>query len=288
MNSIKAHQERLAAISIQRKYRDYKKKHKAATTIQTFAYLWRDQQCYNKNQIIKAVKAVNANERCPIGFERFRAKDIVITDCLHVFNKKDLAKWVKNSASCPTCRDVIQPFMSSESRLLNAASCGNTVTLQKLLSRGVDSQYRDEYGNTALYLAIKNSHVECARLLLNPDYRADLSNKNNDGDTPIHLAVRKGHLGIVRVLIDANVNLKTKNNCDETPFSSSIFTNNDAISEALIEAGADINMRIGNNWRPIHEAAYNGRTQLVQLLINRGGLFRTCNYFKSDTSSLGI
>ena len=312
MNNIS--EQKIATTNIQRTYRGYKSRqliknqHKAAVTIQT-AYLCH-QQDYNKDQIIKAVKAVNANETCPISFEPIRAKNIFITDCLHIFDKGALAQWVKESASCPTCRDAVQPFMSSESRLLNAASFGDTFTLQKLLSRGVNSQYIDKCGNTALHLAIKNRHVKCAqlllnykadlnmknddgetaldlaikngciettRLLLNPDYRADLNNKNNDGDTPIHLAVREGHLDIVRILIDANISLNTKNNRDETPFYSSIFTNNDAISEALIDAGADINMGTANKWRPIHEAAYNGKAQLVQLLINRGGYLERVN-----------
>jgi ankyrin repeat protein len=68
-----------------------------------------------------------------------------------------------------------------------------------LLATGVDSNYFDVNGRTALWYAASRGHVECATALL--DAKADVNKADNNGYTPLHLASINGHLTCVQVCL---------------------------------------------------------------------------------------
>jgi len=95
--------------------------------------------------------------------------------------------------------------------VLALATKSNSVTIVKLLVRaGIDVNHRDEQGETALHVAARFGHVECACALLDATsgQKADIDiPENTFGWTPLFIASVDGHLPIVELLIDAHADL---------------------------------------------------------------------------------
>lgn len=113
---------------------------------------------------------------------------------------------------CLFCLVVASPARANRaSRLIIAASRGQTTTIGILLSRGADVNEQDIYGNTALAFAAGNGHTATVMLLL--DNGADANIKNKYGETALMVAARNAHIEIVRALLDkgARVNASSDN-----------------------------------------------------------------------------
>ena len=66
------------------------------------------------------------------------------------------------------------------------------------LEHGADVNWANEEGETVLYDACKNGHVDAARLLL--DKGADASRVTKKGTTPLAIAKRQQHYAVVALL----------------------------------------------------------------------------------------
>ncbi|KAI9754694.1 MAG: methyltransferase protein [Chaenotheca gracillima] len=86
------------------------------------------------------------------------------------------------------------------------------VAIVKLLvDAGVDIDYQDEHGETALHIAARFGHEECARILLDGTAEQQANPELMEKDfawTPLFVAAVDGHLGIVEILIEAGVELE--------------------------------------------------------------------------------
>lgn len=95
------------------------------------------------------------------------------------------------------------------SAVLALATKSNFTHIVKLLvDAGVDINWQDKTGETALHIAARFGHVECARLLLEgtADQKADIElTEKLFSWTPLHVACVDGHLPVVKLLIDAGV-----------------------------------------------------------------------------------
>ncbi|KPI38521.1 Glycerophosphodiester phosphodiesterase GDE1 [Cyphellophora attinorum] len=81
-----------------------------------------------------------------------------------------------------------------------------------LVAAGVDINFQDESGETALHVAARYGHTDCARLLVAGSQAqiADLELRENTYSwTPLFIACIDGHLPVVELLIDANADLDT-------------------------------------------------------------------------------
>lgn len=96
-----------------------------------------------------------------------------------------------------------------------AAYFGVKVVTWQLLEQGADVNAAAQNGETPLYWALSNGHLEVSRLLL--DNGADVKTVAQDGETLLHLASRRGLPEFVWLLLEynADVNATTKNG--ETP-----------------------------------------------------------------------
>ena len=102
--------------------------------------------------------------------------------------------------------------ISKSGEVLALATKANFVVIVKLLvEAGVDLNYQDDQGETALHVAARFGHTECAKALLDGSHRqrADTElGENAFGWTPLFIACVDGHLGIVELLIAAEVDLE--------------------------------------------------------------------------------
>lgn len=101
---------------------------------------------------------------------------------------------------------------SKSAAVLAIATKANFFDIVRLLVQaGVDINYQDEQGDTALHVAARFGHVDCARLLLEGSelQKADMELcEKTYGWTPLFIACVDGHLPIVNLLIEAGADLE--------------------------------------------------------------------------------
>lgn len=109
-------------------------------------------------------------------------------------------------------RIMIRKQVSKSSAVLALATKANFIDIvQLLLDAGVDINYQDEQGETALHVAARFGHSECAQILLdgNDDQKADTElAENTYGWTPLFIACVDGCLSVAKQLIEAGADLE--------------------------------------------------------------------------------
>ncbi|KAL8994364.1 MAG: hypothetical protein Q9169_005651 [Polycauliona sp. 2 TL-2023] len=106
---------------------------------------------------------------------------------------------------------AVRKHMSRSGEILALATKSNFVAIVQLLAEaGVDLDYQDDQGETALHLAARFGHTECAKVLLKGSDTQRLNMELAEhvfGWTPLFIASVEGHLSIVELLVDAHVDL---------------------------------------------------------------------------------
>ncbi|KAK4691943.1 glycerophosphodiester phosphodiesterase, partial [Lecanoromycetidae sp. Uapishka_2] len=106
---------------------------------------------------------------------------------------------------------AVRKHMSKSGEVLALAVKASFVVIVRLLvEAGVDLDYQDDQGETALHVASRFGHTECASILLegSESQRADTEiGENTFGWTPLFIACVDGRIGIVQLLIAAKVDL---------------------------------------------------------------------------------
>lgn len=93
--------------------------------------------------------------------------------------------------------------------LAMATKANYTVIVEMLVGAGVDINWRDETGETALHVAARFGHHECAEVILRGSEagKADMEIvENSYAWTPLHVAAVDGHLSVAKLLIGAGAN----------------------------------------------------------------------------------
>ena len=106
----------------------------------------------------------------------------------------------------------IHKHRSKSSEVLALATKENFVQIVKLLvAAGVDLDYQDDQGETALHVAAGFGHVDCAKTLLDGSNNQKASTEkaeNSFGWTPLFIACVDGQIGIVELLASAGADLE--------------------------------------------------------------------------------
>ncbi|KAK0747691.1 Glycerophosphoryl diester phosphodiesterase family-domain-containing protein [Apiosordaria backusii] len=97
--------------------------------------------------------------------------------------------------------------ISKSSAVLAIATKANFKHIvEMLVDAGVDINWQDKTGETALHIAARFGHDECARVLLKgtADQKADFElTEKAFAWTPLHIAAVDGHLSVVKLLVEA-------------------------------------------------------------------------------------
>lgn len=97
-----------------------------------------------------------------------------------------------------------------------------------------------------------------------------------NGFRPLGYAAFFGHLELLRVLVasGAAVEAVSENPMQVRPLHSAVAHRDPLLAPrlaaALLEAGADPDVRQEGGCTPLHEAAYNGNVELIELLLEHG------------------
>ncbi|KAK3397257.1 Glycerophosphoryl diester phosphodiesterase family-domain-containing protein [Sordaria brevicollis] len=127
--------------------------------------------------------------------------------------------------------------ISKSSAVLALATKANSKDIVELLvNAGVDINWQDNSGETALHVAARFGHDECARVLLKGTEQQKVNlelTEKNFAWTPLHIAAVDGHLGVAQLLVDA---------------------------------GADVDKLDSSGWTAKEHAALRGHLEIARLL----------------------
>lgn len=106
---------------------------------------------------------------------------------------------------------AVRKHMSKSGEVLALAVKADFIVIVKLLvEAGVDLDYQDDQGETALHVAARFGHTECASILLegSDTQHADTEiGENTFGWTPLFIACVDGRMSIVELFVAAKVDL---------------------------------------------------------------------------------
>jgi len=114
-------------------------------------------------------------------------------------------------------------------------------TVNELIVFGVDVNWKNSLGQTALKVAVIARRSGCVRLLL--DAGADPTLADNDGYAPIHAAAANGDIEVATMLIEAGVDVNTPlvypaDDEGDTALNSASYAGHYDLARVLVERGA--------------------------------------------------
>lgn len=133
--------------------------------------------------------------------------------------------------------------ISKSSAVLALATKSNFTNIVRLLvNAGVDINWQDEMGETALHVAARFGHAECAKILLDgtlyQKVDVELTEKTFSW-TPLHVACVDGHLSIVELLLEAGADISKPDASGWTGREHAALRGHMAIAKLLAEEGPD-------------------------------------------------
>lgn len=127
--------------------------------------------------------------------------------------------------------------ISKSSAVLAIATKANFKLIVKMLvDAGVDINWQDNVGDTALHIAARFGHDECARVLLKgtEQQKANLGlTENSYAWTPLHIAAVDGHLSVAQLLVDAGADVDKPDSSGWTAKEHAALRGHLAISRLL-------------------------------------------------------
>ena len=145
-------------------------------------------------------------------------------------------------------------------------------TLQWLVHSGANFKaYHHPNGQNPLHVAARKGHLMITRFLVSNGVNA--KSRDIHGVLPIHYAARYGHTEIMKELENlgsAAVDLYGRNILHHAAMSGSADTVDVALT-MIRGCGADPNAIDIDAWTPLHWAARQGSTNVIQKLLDAGG-----------------
>lgn len=128
---------------------------------------------------------------------------------------------------------------------------------------------QDINGCTVIHYASKYGYVNCLKLLIS--YGANIAMKNNDKQSPLHFAAKYGrYASCLQILNSENFknHLNEKDSNGMTPLHLAAKNGHTRVVQMLMQKGALIYKSYGNGNNPFHEAAVNGYTNCMRIIYS--------------------
>lgn len=157
--------------------------------------------------------------------------------------------------------------MEADIPLNYAIACGNTDVVKCLVELGNDVNASSNSGATPLFCAAAIGSIEIMQYLLEMGARIDVA--DNRGLTPIAIATINDQIDSVALLLDLGANVKCVDN-DGNTLAHLVASDNVKLVETLFSRGTDIDHRDTDGYTPIHCAALNGFSHLIDWYASKG------------------
>lgn len=159
-----------------------------------------------------------------------------------------------------------------------AAEYGPLEAVKMLLHLGADINQTDEFGQTALLIAIYNENWDIANCLLEDG--ADVKADSRVGYTPLLGAVMGDQEHIVEQLLRRGANVEAVNHDGYSSIHLAVAQKNTTIIRRLLDAGAKINAVAESLCEtPLHVAVRTGNSEVVRILLEKKADTKPLNAF---------
>ena len=159
-----------------------------------------------------------------------------------------------------------------DEELILAATAGETIKVERLLSNGADPNVRDSEGNSLLPLAAMTGQTEIVRQLLEQGADANITMKpSGSGKTALMQAAVNNRSEIVDLLVanGADVN-QTESDSGYSALHFAAQASSETIVKTLLENGADPNLQARDGRAPLHIAAKLRFFEIAEELLTNG------------------
>jgi ankyrin repeat protein len=163
--------------------------------------------------------------------------------------------------------------------LANACDRGYDGIVRILLDAGANAWWKNEWGYSAIFIAIAGGHLSIVEMLLNHD-KDLLEIKDRDGETPLQFAISQLQFGIVYRLLDQGANVHGTTRSGKNTLMYACQNGNLDILRLLLAAGVDAEARDVFQKTVLHYAASSRNVEAVRELI----LQHNANMFAVDNT----
>lgn len=144
---------------------------------------------------------------------------------------------------------VVVKILERGEAVLHAARLGDLQLLETLLEKAATTNFRDQYGLTALHMAAIKGNKDA--LMIVAEFGADLECQDGEGHTPLHMAVEGGCAQTVEVLLNRGANVNARNKKGATPLSISKYLGYEEITQLLVDEGSVLSAIPSNRSSPL-------------------------------------
>lgn len=166
--------------------------------------------------------------------------------------------------------------------LADAVVGNDPARVRWLLEHGADPNKVVEVDYNALQWAVREGHVELARILLENGARVEIL--DGDGWSPLMSAVWRDDAPMIQLLIDKGAKLDSYGSKGWNALAVAITYGDVAQVQRLLAAGADVNATNDAGFTPIMFATAKSADGVLDLLIGKGANVRASN--KAGITSL--
>jgi ankyrin repeat domain-containing protein 50 len=158
-----------------------------------------------------------------------------------------------------------------------ATENGHFEVVEWLYDIGANINARADLNLTSLYLAVQENHIDIVKFFLK-DPMINLEIKFADNHTPLHTSSLKGFEECTSMLIVAGASINSQDKMGITPLGLSCTKKHLNIAKILIGNGAGINHRDHVGRTPLYLAAIKGNVDIVEYLYdNEADIDTRCN-----------
>jgi ankyrin repeat protein len=147
-----------------------------------------------------------------------------------------------------------------------AVHSDNARGVKSLLDRGFDPNTRDDKGQTGLLIAVREPSPKVIQVLL-ASPKTDVEARNAKDESPLMLAAIKGEQDLVTQLIERDADV---NKPGWTPLHYAATNGHTAVMQLLLDKDAFIDAQSPNGSTPLMMAAMYGSITAVKLLLDEG------------------
>ena len=146
-------------------------------------------------------------------------------------------------------------------KLFEAIENEDVASLQALLKAGANKNAVNQYGESALQVAVEKGSLEMVDALLDHGANANNVSLMPQARAPLLIAAEQGNEEIVSRLLEAGANVNFK---DEQGKTALHYASSREVGKLLLEANAEITAEDLNGRAPLHEMALRGDYELIE------------------------
>ena len=166
--------------------------------------------------------------------------------------------------------------------LLLAASRNAIENVALLIERGADLRACKKGGETAIHVAAMEGHIVIVRMLLDADVEVDIRDRLKD-ETPLLKAARRDHLPVLQLLRERGADLRARNRGGEMAIHLAALNGHVNVIRMMLDSGVEVDIRDpGWNETALHKAASQDQERATHLLLENGADPRAVNKLGRD------